>query len=262
MSMSPGTERVAVNGTEIPSASIDGEIQNHRAASADEARTDATRALVIRELLLQEAARLNLSAPAQSDQKDRRETDDEALIGRLLEESISSSKADEAGCRKYYHDHPDRFRSPDLFEPAHILLSAAPSDTEAYEAAVTRAETIIATVTAQPEKFGPIAREQSDCSSAKDGGALGQVTSGQTAPEFETFLFALEEGQICSVPIKSRYGVHVLRLDRRIDGRKLPFDAVHDKIAAYLEETLWRRGIHEFINDLADRADIEGISIP
>lgn len=254
-------ERVAVNGTEIPPAIIDGEVQNHHAASAGEARAEAVRALVVRELLLQEARRLKLTTSALAAPDGRQETEDEALIGRLLDERVKLPKADEAACRKYYEDHSDRFRSPDLFEPAHILLSASPSNKDAYDAAVARAETIIATVLAQPGKFGIIAREQSDCSSAKDGGALGQVTRGQTAPEFETFLFALEEGQICPVPIKSRYGVHVLRLDRRIDGRTLPFDAVHDKIAAYLEEADWRRGVRKFIGELAAHAKIDGTSV-
>jgi peptidyl-prolyl cis-trans isomerase C len=252
-------DSVAVNGAEIPTSIIDAEVQNHRAESAEEARVETTRALVVRELLLQEARRLELVPVVLSGDSRFSETEDEALIGRLLDQRVETSKADEAACREYYRNHPDRFLSPDLFEPAHILLSAAPTDTESYEAAVTRAEAIIATVLAHPGKFAEIAREQSDCSSAKDGGALGQVTRGQTAPEFETFLFALKEGQICPVPIKSRYGVHVLRLDRKIDGRTLPFDAVCDKIAAYLEEAGWRRGVHDFIGELAAHAEIEGV---
>jgi peptidyl-prolyl cis-trans isomerase C len=254
-------EKVAVNGIDIPPAVIDAEVQNHRAPSAEAARLEATRALIIRELLLQEARRLGLKPAAHSDHEGRRETEDEALIGALLETRVDMRPADEAACRRYYEDHPDRFLSPDLFEPAHILLAASPSDTVAYDEAVRRAETIIATVRAHPDKFAAIAREQSDCSSAKDGGGLGQVTRGQTAPEFETFLFALEEGQICPVPVKSRYGVHVLRLDRKIAGRTLPFEAVQDRIAAYLEENAWRRCVCDFIDELAVCAKIEGAEI-
>ena len=254
-------DRVSVNGVELPPTVIDAEIQNHRAPSAGAARLEATRALMIRELLVQEARRLGLKPAAQGDQQGRRETEDEALIGALLETRVDMPKADESACRRYYEDHRERFLSPDLFEPAHILISASPADQVAYDAALRRAEAIIEAVLARPDKFAALAREHSDCSSAQDGGGLGQVTRGQTAPEFETFLFALVDGQICPVPVKSRYGVHVLRLDRKIAGRPLPFEAVRDRIAAYLEETAWRRGVYDFIDELAARAEIEGPAI-
>jgi len=181
------------------------------------------------------------------------------LIRVLLDECVTAPGAEDAACRQYYDDHPDRFLSPDLFAPAHILLSASPDDAEAYAAAVREAEEIIATVLDRPEKFSHIARERSACSSAKDGGGLGQVARGDTAPEFETFLLALEDGQICPVPVKSRYGVHVLRLDRKIAGRPLPFDAVSDRITAYLEEAGWRQEVFRFIATLAEKAEIVGI---
>ena len=46
-----------------------------------------------------------------------------------------------------------------------------------------------------------LAQQLSACSSAAQGGNLGQISRGQTVPEFETFLFNLEPGQICPVPV-------------------------------------------------------------
>ncbi len=40
---------------------------------------------------------------------------------------------------------------------------------------------------------------------------MGQVAQGDTAPEFEAAMAAMEAGQICSEPVRTRYGVHVLR---------------------------------------------------
>ena len=79
--------------------------------------------------------------------------------------------------------------------------------------------------------------------------------------EFETFLVNLEEGQLCPVPVKSRYGVHVLRLDKRIEGRPLPFDVVQDRIARYLQDASWRRAAAQFIKLLAGQASIDGIDL-
>jgi len=254
-------ESIAVNGTKIPPAVIAAEIQNHPAASSDAARTDAVRALVVRELLLQEAHRLGIAPVPMVDENGRRETDDDALVRQLLDDQLTVPQADEASCRRYYENNTDKLRSPDIFEAAHILLSAAPSDKDAYEAAIREAELIISAVTVAPKLFADIARQRSDCSSGKDGGCLGQVTRGQTLPEFETFLFALEEGQLSPVPVKTRYGIHVLRLDRRMVGRTLPFDLVETKIAAFLAEAGWRLAVSQYIKILAGRAEITGVDL-
>ena len=254
-------ERVLVNGVEIPPSAIVAETQNHPAPDPVAARAQAVRALVIRELLLQEARRLAIAAEPQLDAEGRRETDDEALIRALLDREVTTPEADEASCRRYYDNNRARFTSDDIYEAAHILLSAAPADKDAYAAAVREAEAIIAVLADRPALFADFARERSACPSASEGGNLGQLTRGQTVAEFETFLFALEEGQLCSVPVKTRYGVHVLRLDRKIAGRTLPFETIKDDIAAYLADASWRRAASQYVRILAGRAEIAGAEI-
>ena len=111
------------------------------------------------------------------------------------------------------------------------------------------------------QRFAELAQQLSACPSAAQGGNLGQITRGQTVPEFETFLFNLEEGQICPVPVKTRFGYHVLRLDRRIEGRQLPFEAVRDKIADYLHQRVWRQAVSQYLQLLVGQAEIRGIEL-
>jgi peptidyl-prolyl cis-trans isomerase C len=254
-------EGITVNGFDIAPAVIEAEIQNHPSSSAEAARTDAVRALVVRELLLQEAQQLGIAPVPLVDEDGRRETDDDALVRQLLDDQLTVPTAGEENCRRYYENNANKFRSPDIFEAAHILLSASPEDKEAYESVIREAKAIISAVTDNPKLFADIARQRSDCSSAKDGGCLGQVTRGQTLPEFETFLFALEEGQLSPVPVKTRYGIHVLRLDRRSAGRTLPFDLVKTKIADFLAEASWRLAVSQYIKILAGRAEIIGVDL-
>lgn len=255
------TETVSVDGVVIPEAAIAAETQHHPASTPAAARTAAAEALVVRELLLREA-RSKVPEPAPlADASGRRETEEEALIRQLLEHEISVPEADEQACRTWYESNRARFRSPDLFEAAHVLFSASPEDTEAYAEATRRAEAALAVLATRPDRFAGMARELSDCPSAGSGGSLGQVSKGDTAPEFETFLFNLEEGQICPVPVKTRYGVHVLRLDRRIAGRQLPFEMVREQIADYLAERVWRRAVAQYIRILASRAAVTGVEL-
>jgi peptidyl-prolyl cis-trans isomerase C len=60
----------------------------------------------------------------------------------------------------------------------------------------------------------------------------------------------------------TRYGVHVLRLDRKVAGTLLPFDQVRARIAHYLEERSWRRAVSQYLSLLARHARIEGVDLP
>lgn len=251
-------QTISVNGADIPVAAIAAESQNHPADDPSAAADAAARALIVRELLLQEAHAIGLSAAPETDADGRTETDEEALIRQLLDDQVQTPEAEEADCRRYYDNNIERFRSPDIFEASHILLSADRDDAPAFDAAVIEAEAILRTLGERPQDFATIARERSDCSSASEGGRLGQITRGQTTPEFETFLLVLEEGQLCAQPVKTRYGVHVLRLDRKAAGRTLPFETVRPRIADYIEEASWRRAVSQYIHILASQATIEG----
>ncbi|MEC9368746.1 MAG: peptidylprolyl isomerase [Pseudomonadota bacterium] len=254
-------QTVSVNGVQIPERLISEEAQNHPAESGKAAREEAARALVIRELLLQEAGRVGIEPRPRTDGEGRRETDEEAAIRELLERELRVPDADEPSCRRYYENNLKRFRSPDLFEAAHILLACSPDDKAEYARAAEEAETIIADVTESPHAFARIAEARSACPSGRSGGTLGQFSRGRTVPEFETFLVALEPGQVCPVPVKTRYGVHVLRLDRIIQGQQLPFKAVKDRIGAWLQEASWRKAATQYVAILAGRAKIDGVGI-
>src|SRR3546814_2109994 len=79
----PSFGEVRVNGVEITPEALAEEIQHHPAPDAETAWIEAASALAVRELLLQEASRLGLSADAERGEAGRLEADDDALeIGR------------------------------------------------------------------------------------------------------------------------------------------------------------------------------------
>jgi peptidyl-prolyl cis-trans isomerase C len=250
---------VSVNGITIPRDAIAREVQQHPAPSPLAAWKEAARALAIRELMLQEARRLDLTPAPLSDSEGRRETDEEALIRALIEKEIVVPEPDAEVCRRYYENNRRRFRSADIYEAAHILVAAQVSDKEAYASAHAKAGAIAAEVMEEPARFPDLARAYSDCPSAAHGGNLGQISEGQTTPEFERALKTLAPGSISEQPVATRYGFHVIRLDRKIEGRDLPFDAVAGRIADYLGESVRRRAGAQYVARLAGRASISGI---
>jgi peptidyl-prolyl cis-trans isomerase C len=254
---------VFVNGVEISDHAINSELQYHPAGSVEAAREAAARALVVRELLLQAAGRLGIERPdpLQDAAAGEREADDEGLIRTLIAREVRTPEPDEATCRRFYDNNLQRFRSPDLFEAAHMLFPADPEDAGACAGAKQRAAAALAQALEQPQRFAELAQQLSACPSAAQGGNLGQISRGQTVPELETFLFNLEPGQICPVPVKTRFGYHVVRLDRRIEGRQLPFEAVRERITDYLREHVWRRAVSQYLQLLVGQAEIRGIDL-
>src|SRR5271165_5889364 len=102
----PKPAAISVNGVAIPRDAVAREIQKQAAA----------RALVVRELLLQEARRLAIEAVPMHDDAGRRETEEQALIRALIEREVVTPEPDEESCRRYYSQNRTRSRSATIFE--------------------------------------------------------------------------------------------------------------------------------------------------
>ena len=168
---------------------------------------------------------------------------------------------DDATCRRYYAQNRARFRAPDIYEASHILFAAVPSDREAYAQARADAEAVLETLQENPDSFAALAQAYSRCPSAAQGGNLGQLTKGQTTPEFERALLALAPGELCAEPVETRYGFHIIRLERKHEGRELPYEAVAERIADYLRESVRRRADAQYIARLVSAAEITGLAL-
>ena len=123
------------------------------------------------------------------------------------------------------------------------------------------ARTLIRQLQADPSRFAELARQHSACPSREQGGNLGQIQPGQMVRPFDDALFALPENALCPQPVRTRFGVHVIRTGRRCDGRQLPFDAAQPIIAEYLEEASYRRAVTQYIAVLAEQAGVSGVAL-
>lgn len=257
----PTFSEVRVNGVEISPEAIAQEIQHHPAPDAESAWTEAARALAVRELLLQEARRVGVAAEPSIDETGRAEIDEDATIRCLLEEEVVPAVAGEAECRRYYESNLQRFRTPELFEAAHILIEPEGSNEQAWASALERAKRIVVDVGDDPAAFAAAARAHSSCASAQQDGSLGQIRRGELVPEVQAGLEALAEGSTAREPVRSRFGWHILRLHRRIEGRTMTFEMMRERIADMLEARSWSVEAARYVARLAARSDVEGIRI-
>ena len=255
----PSFGAVRVNGVEIEPEAIAQEMQHHPAPDGETAWKEAARALVLRELLLQEARRLGIEPEPEADPAGRSETVEDALVRTLLEREVKPAHAGEEECRRYYEARIERFRTPDLFEASHILIEPDGDDEAAWTTAHATASAIAAQLGDDAEAFAAAAREFSKCPTAHQGGSLGQVRRGELAPPVQEALERLAEGTTGRESVRSRFGWHVLRLQRRIEGRTLPFEIVKGKIADMLDARAWTVASTRYAAELARAADVEGV---
>ncbi len=237
---------IKVNQTEISEHQIHQEMQYHAATSQREAMIKASESLVIAELLRQEARQLRIPVD-----------DQDHFVDRLLEQQVHYPLADDDACKRYFEQNREKFRSSPLLAVRHILLACAADDQNSRSKQLEHANQLIQELKVAPERFEALARDFSNCSSANTGGHLGQLSKGQTVAEFERQLFQSKTGLLPS-PIESRYGVHVVLVDQRIEGRPLPFEMVAENIRDYLNQSVRNRAVAQYISCLISQAVIEG----
>ncbi|MDO9589294.1 MAG: peptidylprolyl isomerase [Brevundimonas sp.] len=252
---------IVVDGVALPERLVAEEAQNHPAATPDAARKAAAHALAIKALLLDRAHQLGLTPRAERDEDGREETPEEALVRAVLDAEIEVERPGEVECRRVYDGSPERFRTPSLTQASHILCAPKGEDEAAWEAAHAAAMGAIAELADHPHRFAELARDLSDCPSKGVGGSLGQLSPGDLAAEVEAGLDRLQDGETASEPVRSRFGWHVLRLERRIEGRQLPFEHVEPRIALHLESRAWTAAATRYVSGLAAEARERGVAL-
>ncbi|MDC8757029.1 peptidylprolyl isomerase [Janthinobacterium fluminis] len=237
---------ISVNGVDISDSEIERELPHHQAAGNP--LKQSVHELVLRTVLLQEAERLGIAGDG-----------DDARIEALFAQEVRVPEADAAACEIYYRNQPQRFTNGAMVEARHILFQVTPS--VPLELLRETGEAVLAELRVKPERFAELAREYSNCPSGAVGGSLGQLSLGQTVPEFEKLLFRLEPGAVAEHLLETRFGLHIVEVLRRIDGVLLPFEAVQAQIADRLKRAAWQRALHQYLQILVGRADIEGVTL-
>lgn len=237
---------ITVNGVDIDDALIEQELPHHQQAANP--LKQSVHEVVLRTLLLQEAGRLGIEG-----------SDDDARVEALIEQEVRVPEADLAACETYYRKHPRQFTRGELVEARHILFQITPS--VPLELVRETAEAVLAAIQAEPDRFGELAGQYSNCPSGALGGNLGQLSRGACVPEFDDVLFRLGDGELAGRLVETRFGLHVLQAVRRIEGVLLPFEAVRSQIADYLATAAWQRGVHQYLQILVGRARIEGVAL-
>ena len=242
---------LTVNGVAIEAETIEREAVLFD--GAEEPLDAARRSLAVRELLLQRARDLGMEATSDGPESTG------SLIEELLDAEVVVPEPTDAECRRYFETHLEQYTTGELLEASHILLAVTPGAPVALLRA--RAESLLAELRADPALFPDRARRLSNCPSGEHGGNLGQFERGLMVPEFDKAVFGTTATGVLPTLVQTRYGFHVVLIERRLPGRQLTFDQVRETIAARLTEQVQALALAQYVRVLAAEAEIEGIDL-
>lgn len=157
-----------------------------------------------------------------------------------------------------YATDKTKYRKPERLDLTQILVTTG---VRSAEDARARAEEAHRKAVSGEVPFEELVREYNDGNPVS--GRLQEIVPGQTVQPFEEAVFALAEPGDISPVIETRFGFHVVRLDRRIEESRVPFSAVKDQLVKELREK-WQASesaaLRERLNSLPVEAEPEVIA--
>jgi len=182
------------------------------------------------------------------------------LYQKLLEPQWAGKiNVTEDQAQKYYSDNQKEFEIPEQVGASHILITpdtttAGTDPNQAKAKAKAKAEELLKQIK-EGANFAELAKANSACSSAADGGDLGFFARGQMVAPFEEAAFQLEPGQISDV-VETRFGYHIIKVTDRKKAGVIPFEQAKDYIMANLTQKKRLELAKEYIELLKAEADI------
>ncbi len=158
----------------------------------------------------------------------------------------------------FYKQNPDKFQEPEAVHAAHILIRAPQgADAAARQKARAEAQGVLASAKKKGADFAALAKQHSqDQGSAVNGGDLGFVPRGQTAPEFEQAAFALKPGELSGV-VESPFGFHVIKAFEHRAGRTVPLAEVKDRVGEFLKQQQVQEKTNALVGQLKAKGKVE-----
>ena len=191
--------------------------------------------------------------------KDMQEfTRKDIMISNFIDKQIADKiTVTEADALKFYEDNKEKyFKKPESARASHILIGVdekAPA--EERKKGKEKAEALLKRVKAG-EDFAALAKSDSTCPSASQGGDLGSFGRGQMVAPFEKAAFGLKVGEVSEV-VETQFGYHIIKLTDKQEASTEKFATVKAKILEYLKRERTQKSVIELVISLKAAGKIE-----
>ena len=232
-----------VNGTVIPRQRLELVVRQQvarGAADSEALRNQVREALINNELLVQEANRNGLAKKAEVQQQIDL-TRQEVIANAMVGEYLRGHPVSDADIQKEYERAKSQTGEKE-YRARHVLVASEDD-----------AKSVIAEVK-KGGKFEEIAQKRSiDEGTRPKGGDLDWNVPGNFDKAFSDAMVKLEKGKMTEVPVRSRFGYHVILLD---DVRAVSFPKL-DQVKPQISQSIVGQRVDAYLRELRTKAKVE-----
>ncbi len=151
----------------------------------------------------------------------------------------------------FYEDESVRFTTEEERKAQHILVESK-----------ILADSIVAEIKAGGDFTELAIKHSIDTGSKDNGGDLGFFGLGVMVPEFESKVFSMKVGEV-SVPVKTDFGYHIIKLTEIKASAVKPFEEVRDELTKLYTERAAQKLVYKLtdnFSNLAYEASLEEVA--
>ena len=156
----------------------------------------------------------------------------------------------------YYDESEGGFNQDKTVSVSHILIKVDPTDDDSVKAAKRERIDGLQTQLLNGADFAQIAKANSDCPSAANGGALAAFGRGTMVPEFESAAFSQPVQAVGNV-IETQFGYHLIKVTGRGTAKTQKFSDVKARISDILYSQNQQEAVREYTASIRAQADIQ-----
>jgi peptidyl-prolyl cis-trans isomerase C len=178
-------------------------------------------------------------------------------VNRFISENVTKKitvTPDELS--KYYAGHQDEFRHPDMVRTSHILIAVPAGAKEDQDAAARQKAEELQARAKKGEDFAKLAKENSADPSKEQGGDIGFVSEGDTAPEYEFVAFQLPVGGISDV-VRTQFGYHIIKVTDKKKAGISTLEEAKAELTDFLKNQKTQEETGKIVEGLRKEAKIE-----
>jgi len=178
------------------------------------------------------------------------------LTRRVVSQEVHSRiSIPRAEARKYYDEHKDEFIREERVFLREILVSTQGKSEAEIPALEKKAKDLVARARAG-ERFGDLARDNSDAESARNSGEVGAFKRVDLAKEISDVVFSHEKNYVTD-PIKSANGFLILQIEERHQAGLAAFEEVENDVMEKLYMPRFDPAMREYMTTLRMNAFLE-----
>ncbi|HGJ66799.1 TPA: hypothetical protein ENS27_15665 [bacterium] len=179
-------------------------------------------------------------------------------IRRFIEAKIQPTikPITEEDILRYYEENKGKYVEPEQVRARHILIKVSPDADEQTKSSAKEKIQGILDKLHNGGDFVELAKEYSECPTAKQGGDLDYFRRGVMVKPFEDAAFALQPNEVSDI-VETEFGYHIIKLEDKKAGRQLAIEEVESKIEDALSQKEMDEALGNWLKPEREKASIK-----